>query len=140
MNWIRAWHIIFMVTWFAGLFYLPRLFVYHVDAKDSVSHERFVVMERKLFILMTLGAVLTLVFGLTLLTNFSFPWPTWLGAKLVLVLALLGFHGLCYKLLDDFRRQKNRHSAVFFRWFNEVPALFLVGIILLAVAKPFSHA
>ena len=137
MNWIRAWHIIFMVTWFAGLFYLPRLFVYHVNAKDSVSHERFVVMERKLFIMMTLGAVLTLIFGLTLLTHFSFPWPRWLGVKLVLVLALIGFHGLCYKILLDFRKQRNHHSAVFYRWFNEIPAIFLVSIILLAGARPF---
>jgi len=140
MPWVKALHIIFMVTWFAGLFYLPRLFVYHVDAKDSASNDRFKTMERKLFIIMTLGAVLTAIFGFWLL--FAYAWTAfssmgWLHSKLFLVALLIAYHGWCYKLVLDFRYDRNRHSGKFYRFFNEVPALLLVAVILLVVVKPF---
>jgi len=138
--WIKAFHIIFLVTWFAGLFYLPRLFVYHADSTDEVSNKRFLVMERKLFAIMTIGAVLTAVFGAWLL--FDYAWVAykdsgWLITKLVLVGGLVIFHLYCYRLMLEFRSGTAQHGHVFYRWINEIPALLLVAIILLAVVKPF---
>ena len=136
MPWVKALHIIFMVTWFAGLFYLPRLFVYHAMAEDTVSRERFKVMERKLFLgIMTPGAVLTVVFGTWLWVGWNFSGK-WLMAKLVLVLALLVYHAWCGLLLLEFREDRNRHSHVWYRWFNEVPAVLLIVIVFLVVLKP----
>jgi putative membrane protein len=129
-----------MVTWFAGLFYLPRLFVYHADAQDAVSHDRFLVMERKLFAIMTIGAVLTAIFGLWMLIDYA--WTAWSGsgwlwAKLILVAGLVVYHLYCLKIMGDFRSGTARHSHVFYRWINEIPALLLIAIVLLAVVKPF---
>ena len=136
MPWVKALHIIFMVTWFAGLFYLPRLFVYHAMAEDTVSRERFKVMERKLFLgIMTPGAVLTVVFGTWLWVGWNFSGK-WLIAKLVLVLALLVYHAWCGLLLLEFREDRNRRSHVWYRWFNEAPAVLLVFIVFLVVLKP----
>jgi putative membrane protein len=136
MPWVKALHIIFMVTWFAGLFYLPRLFVYHAMAEDTVSRERFKVMERKLFLgIMTPGAVLTVVFGIWLWVGWNFSGK-WLVAKLVLVLALLVYHAWCGLLLLEFREDRNRRSHVWYRWFNEAPAVLLVFIVFLVVLKP----
>jgi putative membrane protein len=136
MLWVKALHIIFMVTWFAGLFYLPRLFVYHAMAEDAVSRERFKVMERKLFLgIMTPGAVLTVVFGTWLWVGWNFSGK-WLVAKLVLVLALLVYHAWCGLLLLEFREDRNRRSHVWYRWFNEAPAVLLVFIVFLVVLKP----
>ncbi len=140
MLWVKALHVIFMVTWFAGLFYLPRLFVYHADAQDPVSHERFLVMERKLFAIMTIGAVLTAIFGFWMLADYA--WAAWSGTgwlltKLALVTALVIFHLYCLKIMREFRSGTARHSHVFYRWINEIPALLLVAIVLLAVVKPF---
>ena len=136
MLWVKALHIIFMVTWFAGLFYLPRLFVYHAMAEDTVSRERFKVMERKLFLgIMTPGAVLTVVFGTWMWVGWNFSGK-WLMAKLVLVLALLVYHAWCGLLLLEFREDRNRHSHVWYRWFNEVPAVLLIVIVFLVVLKP----
>ena len=140
MLWIKALHIIFMVTWFAGLFYLPRLFVYHADCHDEAGHERFLVMERKLFIIMTIGAVLTFTFGGWLLVDYA--WAAyresgWLPAKLLLVGLLAGFHLYCWRIVKSFRAGTAAHSHVFYRWINEFPALMLVAIVLLAVVKPF---
>ena len=136
MPWVKALHIIFMVTWFAGLFYLPRLFVYHAMAEDTVSRERFKVMERKLFLgIMTPGAVLTVVFGTWLWVGWNFSGK-WLMAKLVLVLALLVYHAWCGLLLLEFREDRNRKSHVWYRWFNEVPAVLLLVIVFLVVLKP----
>ena len=140
MLWIKALHIIFMVTWFAGLFYLPRLFVYHADSTDKISHERFLVMERKLFAIMTIGAVLTAVFGTWLLLDYAwvaYKDSGWLITKLVLVGGLIVFHLYCYRLMQEFRGGTAKHSHVFYRWINEIPALLLVAIVLLAVVKPF---
>lgn len=140
MLWIKALHLIFMVTWFAGLFYLPRLFVYHAMSDDRASVDRFKIMERKLFFgIMTPGAVLTLIFGIWLL--FSMGWNSysssnWLPVKLGFILLTLMYHGYCGKLLLDFKHDRNRHSHIWYRWFNEVPVIFLVAIIILAVVRP----
>ncbi|GIX27932.1 protoporphyrinogen oxidase HemJ [Pelomicrobium sp. G1] len=137
MLWIKAFHIVFMVTWFAGLFYLPRLFVYHAMAEDPVSQERFQVMERKLYYgIMTPGAVLTLALGLWLWLGYGFSGG-WLHAKLALVAVLVGYHLWCGKLLRDFRQQRNTRSHVWYRWFNEFPVLILVAVVILVVVKPF---
>jgi len=134
---IKALHIIFMVTWFAGLFYLPRLFVYHAQITDSIGMERFKVMERKLYLgIMTPGAVLTVLFGAWLWLGYG-PWGEWVHAKLMLVAILIAYHVYCGKLVADFKRGRNRYSHVWYRWFNEVPVLILFGIVLLVVLKPF---
>ena len=138
MLWLKALHIIFVVTWFAGLFYLPRLFVYHAAASDTVGIERFKVMERKLFVMMTIGAVLTLVFGVaTVLQVPGFMRAGWMHAKLTLVAVLIGYHIWCYRLLRDFRADRNRHSERWYRGFNEAPSLLLIAIVILVVVKPF---
>jgi len=140
MLWIKAWHIIFVVTWFAGLFYLPRLFVYHADCSDEAGNARFKVMERKLYAIMTLGAMVAAFFGLWLL--FAYSWQTllnttWLPLKFILVASLIVYHLYCLKLVHDFRADRNTRSHVFYRWFNEFPALILIAVVLLAVLKPF---
>lgn len=140
MLWIKGLHIIFMVTWFAGLFYLPRLFVYHADCNDDISHQRFLIMERKLFAIMTVGALLTAVFGLWLLVDYAwgaYASNGWLHLKLLLVVSLIAFHIYCGVIIKRFRENRNRNNHVFFRWINEVPAILLTAIILLTVIKPF---
>ena len=137
MLWIKAWHVIFMVTWFAGLFYLPRLFVYHAAAGDTAGRERFVVMERRLFLLMTIGAVLTIAFGAWLAaTEPALLATAWLRATLALVAALIAYHAWTWRLLRAFAAGRNSHGPRWYRWFNEIPSLLLVGIVLLAVLKP----
>ena len=138
MPWIKAWHVIFMVTWFAGLFYLPRLFVYHAAAADAAGIERFRVMESRLFAIMTIGAVLTAAFGLWLLAeNPALLSTGWLRAKLVLVGVLGVYHAFTWRLMRDFAAGRNLRSARWYRWFNEIPSLLLIGIVLLAVVRPF---
>jgi putative membrane protein len=135
--WIKALHIVFMVTWFAGLFYLPRLFVYHAMADDRVSQERFKIMERKLYYgIMAPGAVLTLVFGTWLWLGYGFSGG-WLYAKLALVAVLIAYHLYCGKLLRDFKHDRNRHSHVWYRWFNEFPVIILITAVILVTVKPF---
>jgi protoporphyrinogen IX oxidase len=135
--WIKSLHIVFMVTWFAGLFYLPRLFVYHAMSEDSISRERFKIMERKLFWgIMTPGAVLTVLFGFWLWLGYGLSGG-WLMAKLLLVAILVAYHVYCGVLMLDFKRERNRRSHVFFRWFNEFPVLILVAIVLLVEFQPF---
>jgi putative membrane protein len=137
MLWVKALHVVFMVTWFAGLFYLPRLFVYHAMAQDTVGRERFKVMERKLYYgIMTPGALLTLVFGAWLWLGFGITGG-WLYAKLALVALLLAYHLWCARLLSDFKHDRNRRSHVWLRWFNEAPVLILVAIVILVIVKPF---
>jgi protoporphyrinogen IX oxidase len=137
MLWVKALHVIFMVTWFAGLFYLPRLFVYHAQSTDTPSIERFKVMERKLYFgIMTPGAVLTLAFGAWLWLGWGFSGG-WLHAKLALVAVLVAYHFWCGKLLADFKHGRNSRSHVWFRWFNEFPVLILFAIVILVVVKPF---
>jgi putative membrane protein len=138
MLWVKALHIVFMVTWFAGLFYLPRLFVYHAMADDTGSVERFKVMERKLFFgIMTPGAVLTIGFGLWLWLGWFRGAGGWLHAKMALVALLAAYHLWCYRLMRDFAAGRNRRSHVWFRWFNEVPVVLLIATVVLVVLKPF---
>ena len=138
MLWLKAFHVVFMVTWFAGIFYLPRLFIYHAAASDTTSIERFQMMERRLFAIMTIGASLTLLFGLSMviaapaLLGFG-----WLRVKLLLVLALIGYHAWCYQLMVDLRVGRNPRSSKWYRIFNEVPSVLLIAIVVLAVVKPF---
>ncbi len=138
MLWIKSLHIVFMVTWFAGLFYLPRLFVYHSLTTDAISIERFKLMERKLYFgIMTPGAVLTIVFGTWLWLGYGITGG-WLYVKLALVALLVAHHVWLGKLMKDFKHDRNRHSDVFYRWINELPALpVLLGAVLLVVLKPF---
>jgi putative membrane protein len=141
MLWLKALHLIFMVTWFAGLFYLPRLFVYHAMSDDQASIDRFKIMERKLFFgIMTPGAIMTIIFGFW--TLFAYGWEAyagmlWLHVKLVLIAILIIYHIYCGKLLLDFKHDRNQHGHVFYRWLNEFPVLILVAIIILAVIRPF---
>ena len=137
MLWIKSLHIIFVVAWFAGFFYLPRLFVYHALSTDAVSNERFKVMERKLYRgIMTPCMVLTLVFGTWMWLGYGFA-GNWLHAKLFLVLLLVGYHFWLGRCVRDFAAGANRHSHTFYRWMNEVPLLFLAAIVILVVVKPF---
>ena len=137
MLWVKAFHIIFVVTWFAGLFYLPRLFVYHAMTEDAPGRERFEIMERKLYYgIMAPGAVLTIVFGLWLWLGYGIG-GAWLHAKLALVAALIAYHLWCGKLIKDFKQHRNTRSHVWYRWFNEVPAVILLVVVILAVVKPF---
>jgi putative membrane protein len=127
-----------MVTWFAGLFYLPRLFIYHAMTEDEISLERFVIMERRLFAIMTLGALVTLALGLWLIAlNSALLGIGWFHTKLALLAGLAVYH---YRCLVWMRRLKARDmppDTRWLRWFNEIPVVFLLGIILLAVAKPY---
>jgi protoporphyrinogen IX oxidase len=138
MLWVKSLHIIFMVTWFAGLFYLPRLFVYHATAEDRISIERFKLMERRLFWgIMTPGAVLTIAFGLWLWVGWFMPATGWIHAKIALVALLAGYHLWCWRLLKAFAAERNSKSERWLRWFNEVPTLVLFATVFLVVFKPF---
>ena len=136
--WLKALHVAFMVTWFAGLFYLPRLFIYHVQAGDAPSRERFTVMERRLFAIMTIGAVLTAALGvLLLILNAGLLEVHWFHVKLLLLAGLVVYHWRCYRWIVVLREETATRDTRWLRWFNEIPVVFLLGIIGLAVAKPF---
>jgi len=141
MLWFKALHLIFMVTWFAGLFYLPRLFVYHAMSNDKISIDRFKIMEKKLFYgIATPGGLLTIIFGFCLLVIngiSNYNDQIWFLLKMILILILVLYHIYCFFLLQDFKYNRNKHSHIWYRWFNEIPVAILVGIILLAVIKPF---
>lgn len=141
MLWVKAFHIVFVVTWFAALFYLPRLFVYHAMCEDDSGKERFKVMERKLYRgIMTPSAIATLFFGGWLLSFYSvdaIATMHWLHLKLFLVLLLLGYQYYCGRLLRQFKNDDNQHSHVFYRWFNELPVVVLIVVVILAIVKPF---
>jgi putative membrane protein len=138
MLWIKALHLIFVVTWFAGLFYLPRLFVYHAMAQDEISLERFKLMERKLYRgIMAPSAVLAVGFGLWLWLGWFRDASGWLHAKMALVVVLIAYHLWCGALLRRFAAGRNRRSHVWLRWFNEVPVVLLIATVLLVVLKPF---
>jgi len=138
MLWLKALHVVAVVTWFAGLFYLPRLFVYHADAKDQISTQRFEIMERRLFAIMTIGAAASIFFGaLMLIESPGYLQMRWLQVKLMLVALVVVYHLYCYKLLRDFATQRNTRSSKWLRGFNEVPSLLLLAIVILAVVKPF---
>ena len=139
MLWVKAFHIIFMVTWFAALFYLPRLFVYHAGANDEISNQRFKIMERKLYYgIATPGAIITIGLGFWLLHILGYELLSsfWLQAKLFLVALLVIYHLYCGKLLNDFKRDNNPHGHVWYRWFNELPVFILIAAVLLVELKP----
>jgi putative membrane protein len=137
MLWLKAFHVVFVVTWFAGLFYLPRLFIYHAGATDPVSLERFVTMERRLFVIMTIGAVLAVLFGLAMVATAPvYLTLGWLRVKLMLVAALVGYHLWCQRLMRDLRTGQLARSTRWLRVFNEVPSVLLIAIVILAVVKP----
>lgn len=136
--WLKGLHIVFMVTWFAGLFYLPRLFIYHISATDAASRERFAIMEIRLFTIMTIGAVLTAIFGFWMLALAPGLLQTgWFTTKLVLLAALLIFHWRCFRWISRLRTLEPNTDTRWLRWFNEIPTVLLVTVVLLAVVKPF---
>ena len=138
MLYIKSAHVIFMITWMAGLFYLPRLFVYHAQATDTISIERFKIMERKLYFgIMTPGMLLTIIFGVWLWLGYGYRGG-WLHAKLLLVALLVANHFYLGKLMTDFKYGRNKRGHVFYRWLNEIPTLpLLIGIVILVIVKPF---
>ena len=134
MLWIKALHIIFMVSWFAGLFYLPRLYVHHAMTTDAATSERLKIMERKLFFFITPWAILTIVLGIWLWLGYGFT-GTWLTIKIALVFLLVIYQVVCGFYMVDFREDRNKRSHVYYRWFNELPLLLLIGIVFLVVVK-----
>ena len=143
MLWLKAFHVIGVVSWFAALLYLPRLFVYHAQIQgtvidDAVGNARFKVMERKLFFLMTFAALLAIGFGVAmLLAATDYLLMRWLHVKLALVFLVIAYHGACFALVQQFAADRNSRSERWYRVFNEIPALLLIGIVILAVVKPF---
>ena len=140
MLWVKAFHIISLVCWFAGIFYLPRLFVYHAACEDQPGKERFKIMERKLYRgITTPSMIATVVFGLWLLSYNMAGYMSqgWIHAKLLLVAILIVYHFYCGHLVKVFRDDRNRHSHVFYRWLNELPVVILVAVVILATVKPF---
>jgi len=140
MLWIKALHVAFMVAWFAGLFYLPRVFVNHAMAKETAVIERLELMERKLYHFITPWMALTVLFGLWLLVDYgwiAFSGMLWLHIKLVLVMVLIGYHFYCGKLMQDLAKRRCTKSHIWFRWFNELPVVILFTIVVLVVVKPF---
>jgi protoporphyrinogen IX oxidase len=143
MLWLKAFHVVFVVTWFAGLFYLPRLFVYHVEAAEPVVRDRLQVMERRLLVMTNIGGTLTALSGLATLAWWIMHMPgylaanPWLHLKLLLVVLLFGYHGYLVRLVRQFANGTCIHSSRWLRWFNEVPALLLIAIVVLVVVKPF---
>ena len=141
MLWVKSFHVIFMTTWFAGLFYLPRLFVYHAMTSDEISNDRFKTMERKLFYgIMTPGAIITIALGVWMLIDYAwaaYAQAGWMHAKLTLIAILVVYHVYCGKLLIAFKHDRNTHGHVFYRWFNEFPVLILIAVIILITVKPF---
>ncbi len=135
--WLKGLHVAFMVTWFAGLFYLPRLFIYHSKAIDAHSRDRFALMERRLFIIMTIGAALTTVCGIWMLSiNSALLDIRWFQFKMAFLAGLLVYHYRCYRWIAVLRNEASPHERTWLRWFNEIPVIFLLGIVLLAVVKP----
>src|SRR5215472_2372836 len=136
MLWLKAFHVVFVVAWFAGLFYLPRLYVYHVTTGDADGRARFAVMERRLFAIMTIGALGAVLFGVAMIIAApGYLALGWLRVKLALVAALVGYHLWCYRLMRQLAGGSGR-SQRWYRFFNEVPGLLLIAIVILAVVKP----
>jgi protoporphyrinogen IX oxidase len=136
MLWLKAFHVVFVVTWFAGLFYLPRLFVYHAATPEPTGRARFEVMERRLYTIMTIGAIGTVLFGVAMIAAApAYLTLGWLRVKLVLVVGLIGYHHFCRRLMRELAAGAGR-SQRWYRFYNEVPALFLIAIVILAIVKP----
>ncbi len=136
MLWVKAFHIIFVTSWFAGLFYLPRLLVNHAMVQDSTSSDRLKMMEQKLYRFMLPLAVLALGFGLWLWLGYGIS-GRWMHPKLSLVIVLIAYHWYCGQLINDFKHDRNTRSHIWYRWFNEVPVIVLTLIVILVVVKPF---
>ncbi len=143
MLWLKAFHVVGVVSWFAAILYLPRLFVYHAQIQggtidDAVGNARFKVMERKLFYLMTVAAVIAIGFGVAMvLVSTDYLLMRWLHVKLALVFLVIAYHGACFALVQQFAADRNARSERWYRVYNEIPALLLIGIVILAVVKPF---
>jgi putative membrane protein len=138
MLWIKALHIVFITSWFAGLFYLPRIFVNLAMETDATANARLLLMARKLYRFMTILALPAIVFGVALLVMmFGAHWPAWMHAKFALVVLVLGYHHACGAMLKKFEQGENQRSHVWLRWFNEVPVILLFGVVVLVVVKPF---
>ncbi|MBO6849866.1 MAG: protoporphyrinogen oxidase HemJ [Marinobacter sp.] len=140
MLWVKALHLISMVCWFAGIFYLPRLFVYHAACEDAPGRERFKIMERKLYRgITTPSMVATVIFGVWLISYNASGYFSqgWMHVKLLLIAVLIAYHFYCGHLVKVFRDDQNTRSHVFYRWFNELPVLILVAVVILATVKPF---
>ena len=141
LHWVLAFHIIFVITWFAGLFYLPRLFVYHAQTTDTISLERFKIMERRLlYAIMFPSALFVFLSGEWLLIYHAlalYEHTYWLHIKLILALILYLYMGVCWKYVRDFKHDRNRHTHIFYRWFNEIPSVILIVIVILVMVKPF---
>jgi putative membrane protein len=138
MIWVKIFHLFAVIAWYAGIFYLPRLFVYHAMTEDEAGRARFKIMERKLLRgIMNPSAAVSIILGGWLWLGYGFT-GTWLYLKLVLVGILLLYHGWCMKIVSDFKQDKNTHSHTFYRWMNEVPVALLLGILILVELKPFS--
>ena len=138
MLWLKAFHIVFVIAWFSGIFYLPRLFVYHATTEDTATRERFKIMERRLFGMMTFGAVLAIAFGVAMLARApGYLEAPWMHAKLTFVMLLIGYHLWCYRLVIAFREDRSTHSERWYRVFNELPLLLLIAIVVLVTVKPF---
>lgn len=138
--WIKALHVVFMVAWFAGIFYFPRLLVYHAETNDKAVHTQLKIMERRLLFFVTPFAILSIAFGVWLIALYGMAWfkiSGWLHVKLVLVGLLIAYHLYCFKLLKDFKQDKNTRSGYFYRWFNEAPVFILFAVVILAIVKPF---
>lgn len=138
--WLKAFHVFFMVAWFAGIFYLPRLFVNHAETDNTAIAEHLKGMEKRLLYFITPFAFLTLTFGILIIYYMGIEWfkvSKWLHIKLVLVIILYIYHGYCFKLLTDFKHDRNTRPGKFYRIFNEIPVLILIAIIILAYVKPF---
>ena len=138
MLWLKAFHIVFVVTWFAGLFYLPRLFVYHAMSQDEATRSTLITMQRKLLGITHVGGALALIFGTWMVVEVP-AWlnHSWMHAKLGFVAGLVAYHAWCTMLVQRFARGENTHGHVWYRWFNEAPAVLLIAIVLLVVLKPF---
>lgn len=137
--WLKALHIFFMLAWMAGLFYLPRLFVYHAGTASDEVKAQLTIMERRLWLFVTPFALLTLVFGIAMIATYGLPWfiaSTWLHIKLTLLVAVYGYHFYLFKLWKDFSRNQNKHSTKFYRFLNEAPVLIILAVVILAVVKP----
>jgi len=140
MLWVKSLHIVFVISWFAGLFYLPRILVNLAMETDATATQRLLLMARKLYRFMTMLAVPALAFGLVMWLGYGIgrgEGNGWLHAKLALVVVLVGYHHACGSLLKKFERGENKRSHTWFRWFNEVPVLVLLAIVILVVVKPF---
>ncbi len=139
MLWIKSFHIIFMVTWFAGLFYLPRLFVYHSQKPGKETVALFKIMERRLLMMTHIGGVLTVIFGVwVLMLNWEgYMSQGWMHFKLLFVAALIGYHFWCYKLVQTFKADQNRRDEKWYRWFNEAPSVLLMLVVIMVVVRPF---